>query len=650
MRLGVCYYPEHWPEAWWADDAARMVALGIRQVRIGEFCWSRIEPAPGAFDWAWLDRAIEVLASAGLQIVLCTPTATPPKWLVDRDPEMLPVGADGQRRKFGSRRHYDFSSDAYLEEACRITRAFAERYGQHPAVIAWQTDNEYGCHDSVVSHSPNAVRRFRLWLRARYGSVEALNAAWGNVFWSMEVTAFEQIDSPAGSVTEANPSQRLDYQRFASNEVQRFNHAQCEILRERSPGRSLVHNFMQFFTGFDARDVAADLDVASWDSYPLGALEMFWFDGADKQRWLRTGHPDFAAFHHDLYRGMSRQPFWVMEQQPGPVNWAPWNPAPAPGMVRLWSWEAFAHGAEVLSYFRWRQAPFGQEQMHAGLLTPDRRMDVGGSEAAQVAQELLRVPTVPTAQARVALVFDFESRWLFEVQPQGGDYDALRITFEAYSALRSLGLDIDIVSSHAPLDGYALVVLPAQPIVGEALLAALQSSPAQLVLYPRAGSKSAHLHISEGLPPGPLRALIDVRIPRVESLRPGAVEGVRFAGRTGQALRWRETLEMGSDVEIEARFADATPASVKQGRVRYLAAWFDAGLQTALLRRAAVAAGLAVTDLPDAVRLRRRGDLLFAFNYGDRPHELRVPQAQWLVGRGRLPAYGVAIAQHRSAP
>ena len=647
MHLGVCYYPEHWPESQWADDAARMWALGIRQVRIAEFCWSRIEPRAGVFDFAWLDRALAVLASAGLQIVMCTPSATPPKWLVDADPDMLAVGADGRRRAFGSRRHYDFSSDTYLAQACRITQALGQRYGQHPAVVAWQIDNEYGCHDTVISHSSNAVRRFRHWLRQRYGSVRALNTAWGNVFWSMEVGSFDEVDSPAGTVTEANPSQRLDYQRFASDEVQRFNRAQCSILRTLSPGRALVHNFMQLFTGFDARGVAADLDVASWDSYPLGALEMFWFSAADKARWLRTGHPDLAAFHHDWYRGMSRQPFWVMEQQPGPVNWAHWNPAPALGMVRLWSWEAFAHGADVVSYFRWRQAPFGQEQMHAGLLAPDSLLDVGGHEAAQVAQELGQVPAMAVQRARVALVFDAASRWLFEVQPQGADYDALRLAFEAYSALRSLGLDIDIVGSDDALQGYALVVLPAQPMVSVALVAALQASTAQVVLYPRAGSKTATLHIEPGLPPGPLRALIDVRIARVESLRPGVTERVVFERRAFVAERWRESVEAGPTVTAEARFADGTPAVLKQGRVRYLAGWFDAGLQQALLHRAALDAGLSPVQLPPGLRLRRRGELLFVFNYASAVHEVQVPQAQWLVGGATVHAHGVAIARHQ---
>ncbi|WP_349256950.1 beta-galactosidase, partial [Salinisphaera sp.] len=178
MRLGVCYYPEHWPERQWAADAEAMTAIGIKRVRIAEFAWRLIEPGPGEFDWGWLDRAVETLAEAGLEIVMCTPTATPPRWLVRAHPEILAVGADGRTRGFGSRRHYCFSSPVYRAESRRITAAVAKRYGGHPAVVAWQTDNEYGCHDTVVSYSPAAAAAFRDWLAARYGDIATLNAAW----------------------------------------------------------------------------------------------------------------------------------------------------------------------------------------------------------------------------------------------------------------------------------------------------------------------------------------------------------------------------------------------------------------------------------------------------------------------------------------
>ena len=203
------------------------------------------------------------LADAGLHIVLCTPTATPPKWLVDSDPTMLAVDARGRPRRFGSRRHYCFSSRSYRAACARIVTALAERYGTHPAVQAWQTDNEFGCHDTTISYSPAAAQAFRQWLAGRYTDIAALNRAWGNVFWSMEYRSFEEIDPPNLTVTEANPSHRLDYNRFASEEVAPVQ-SRCRPIScgGTSPGRPIAHNFMGFTTSFDHYDVAADLDIA----------------------------------------------------------------------------------------------------------------------------------------------------------------------------------------------------------------------------------------------------------------------------------------------------------------------------------------------------------------------------------------------------
>lgn len=655
MRIGVCYYPEHWPESMWEDDAARMKALGIAQVRIGEFAWSRLEPTPGEFDWEWLDRAIAVLAAADLQVVMCTPTATPPKWLIDAHPDILPIGADGRPRAFGSRRHYDFSSPSYFDAARRICEAIAERYGDHPAVAFWQTDNEYGCHQTVLSYSPAALQRFRAWLRTRYGDIGTLNRAWGTVFWSMEYRSFDEIDAPVGTVTEAHPSHRLDYRRFASDEVQRFNKMQVDILRKRSPGRPIAHNFMQLFTDFDHYKVAADLDVATWDSYPLGALEEQWFAPEIKARYLRTGHPDFASFNHDLYRGMSRLPFWVMEQQPGPVNWALWNPAPLGGMVRLWTWEAFAHGAGCVSYFRWRQAPFAQEQMHAGLNTPDNRLDVGGGEAAQVVEELRAVlghhdgtDVDPNAAVRtpVALLFDYEAKWLFEVHPQGADFHYPRFAFEYYSALRSLGFDVDIVPVGAPLSSYRLIVVPPLPVIPADLPQRLRESGAQVIFGPRSGSKTEALTIPDNLPPGPLAEVLDMRVWRVESLRPNIIENVRFNdGDGGTARCWRDLIDTASnDVEIVARFDDDAPAILRQGAFHYLASIFDDVTTAGIFDAAARAAGLLPTLLGDDVRISRRGGLTWVFNYSHAAYEIAAgdhPQT-FVVGHRQVPPQGVA--------
>jgi beta-galactosidase len=639
MKLGVCYYPEQWPEALWASDAQAMVDLGIRVVRIGEFAWSRMEPQPGTYDWSWLDRAVETIAAAGLQLVLGTPTAAPPNWLVERHPEILPVDAGGRRKGFGSRRHYCFSNDTFFEASRGIVTAMAQRYGRHPAVIAWQTDNEYGCNDTVLSYSPAALHRFRLWLAQRYGDVDTLNRAWGNVFWSMDYTRIDDIGFPVGLPAQVNPIHALDFRRFASDEVRRYNLMQVDVLRSHSPGRDVLHNFMGFFGDFEHHELAADLDVAAWDSYPLGFTDSVRFVGeAERLTYMRSGHPDIAAFHHDLYRGLCGSRWWVMEQQAGPVNWAHSNPAPLPGMVRTWTWEAFAHGAELVSYFRWRQLPYAQEQMHSGLNTPDNRRDVGGHEAAQVAHELKDVPVEPVAQAAVALVVDYSTKWMIDIQPQGADFDYYGLVFGYYRALRQLGLDVDIVSASAALVGYRLVVIPTLSVVDDGIVERLAASGAQVVVGPRTGAKTCDFGIPATLPPGSLATLMPMRVWRVEALRAGAVEAVFAEGRCiGEASRWRDLVEPGEGVAVEARFADDNPALLRHGALRYVAGWFEDALLRDVLRQAAGDAAVPVQDLAESVRLRRRGRLQFAVNYGPTAATAPAPaDARFVLGGHNL--------------
>lgn len=638
MRLGCCYYPEHWLESFWAEDARRMVEMGLTRVRIGEFAWSRIEPQPWRYDWGWLDRAIETLHAAGLGIILCTPTATPPKWLVDKMPDMLAIDAQGRERRFGSRRHYCFSHLGYRGECARITAALAERYGNHPGIIAWQTDNEYGCHDTIVSYSDSAAQAFRRWLERRYADVGALNSAWGNVFWSQEYRSFAEIDPPNLTVTEPNPAHVLDYRRFASDEVVSFNRAQVDIIRAASPGRDVVHNYMGFFTEFDHHAVSRDLDVATWDSYPIGFLEQFWFSRDEKLRYARQGHPDIAAFHHDLYRGCAKGRWWVMEQQPGPVNWAAHNPAPLPGMVRLWTLEAAAHGAELVSYFRWRQAPFAQEMHHAGLLRPDSIDDVGAHEARTAAADLAVLGDLVPPPKSVALLFSYEAAWLFEAQPQGRSFRYMELVFGMYSALRRLGIDVDILPVDAALDGYKMVVAPSLPILDPALVKQLAGLGIPVLFGPRSGSRTADFQIPDGLPPGVLRKAIPITIPRVESLREGLIEqGDGFA-----IIRWFEHVE--TDLAAEEMLTDGRGVVYANGSLRYLAGWPDEALLTRLFKRMATEAAMEIVDLPADLRLRRAGEMTFVFNYGPDTIDLAaITDRPLIVGDRLLPAASVAV-------
>ena len=613
MKLGICYFPEHWPQDQWADDARRMREMGLSLVRMGEFAWSKIEPKPGKLSWDWLDTAIDTLAAEGLNVILCTPTATPPKWLVDQMPDMLALDKHGNPRKFGSRRHYCFSHAGYRAQSRRITTAIAQRYGKHDAVVGWQTDNEYGCHDTVLSFSDSAAAGFRAWLKAKYTDIAALNAAWGNAFWSMEYARFDANDPPNLTVTEANPAHSLDYRRFASDEVASFNREQVEILRQLSPGRTITHNFMGFFSEFDHYDVSRDLDLVSWDSYPLGFLEQFWFGDAAKRAYARQGHPDIAAFHHDLYRGMTKAGRWgVMEQQPGPVNWARFNPAPLKGMVALWTLEAYAHGAEFVSYFRWRQAPFAQEQMHAGLLRPDSTEAEAADEARYAAETIETLGQATTRLAPAALVFSYEAAWVFGIQPQGETFRYLEMVFEWYSALRRKGLDVDIVSPEADLSDYDMAFVPSLPILPDGFVARLAALDAPVLIGPRTGSKTANFSIPASLAPGELADLIPIKVTRVESLRAGLKEGAEEMSIS----RWREDIEGKAKIDIGDRRRGLV---YREGNVRYVAGWPDQGLLSKLVTRMAKEARVEATPMKKGLRLRRTNEYVFAFNYSDAP-------------------------------
>lgn len=612
--LGVCYYPEQWDETLWASDAARMAEIGLTWVRIGEFAWSRMEPQPGQYDWGWLDRAIATLGAQGLKVVLGTPTATPPRWMLDRHPDMLAVDAKGQTRGFGSRRHYDFSHQGYRAECAKIVTQLAVRYGKNPHVCAWQTDNEYACHNTVHSYSPAARTAFQNWLAQRYQSIDALNRAWGNVFWSMEYTSFDQVALPNLTVTEANPAHTLAFRRFASDEVVSFNKLQTDILRKHSTA-PISHNYMGQVTDFDHFASGADLDIAAWDAYPIGFLsDRVQASQADKRHFLRQGDPDFQAFHHDLYRAVGRGRWWVMEQQPGPVNWAPWNPDPLPGMARLWAWEAFAHGAEAVCYFRWRQAPFAQEAMHAGLLRPDSAPAPAYAEAAQVARELAAMPDVARTQAKVGLVFDYASDWAWATQPQGRDFSYFGLAFDMYRGLRRLGLDVDILPPDtADLSGYALVLAPGVATISAPLMAALTAFQGTALLGPRTNAKTAEFAIPLPLPPS-LPGL-DAVVARVESLPPDVTVPLQGGGAFH---RWREKLEGAADVVESTQ--DGLPALLRAGGLHYLCGWPDAAALDRILTQLCHGADLPTHPMPHGLRRRRAGDVTFLFNYN--PHEV----------------------------
>ncbi len=318
-------------------------------------------------------------------------------------------------------------------------------------------------------------------------------------------------------------------------------------------------------------------------------------------------------------------------------------------MVRLWTWEALAHGAEVVSYFRWRQAPFAQEQFHAGLnMAGLDELSPGGQEAATTGQELAAFSPLPaTAPAKVAIIFDYASYWATMVQPQGRDFRYEELVFRWYEALRRLGLDIDVVAPGQSLQGYALVVAPCLMQVDDATLRALKNAPGLVLIGPRSGSRDRHFGIPADLPPGPLAGLTGARVIEVGSLRPALA--IPVSGEvSGEAIRWHERLQVMPDTEIAAHFTNGDPALLRRGGCHYLACWPDPALLSSVMKLLSDRAGLETLPLPEAIRLRRRGDLTFFFNYGEESWPVPTGFIPTLGARD-VPPQGLVIARHATS-
>jgi len=648
--LGVCYYPEHWPESMWQQDAQEMKALGLNYVRLAEFAWSKIEPQAKQYNFAWLDKAIATLAHEGLQVVLCTPTATPPKWLIDTFPDILPVDIyTGNTRGFGSRRHYDFSSENYYRESMRISEVMAKRYANNPAVVGWQTDNEIACHDTAHSGSENAKKAFQLWLQCQYKDINTLNEAWGTVFWSMEYQSFAQIELPILAVTETHPSHQLAYRRFSSDQVLRYHNDMVAVLRKFCPKHFVTHNFIPMVdTQTDNFALAKDLDFASYDNYPLGRTDLFFSNSgtADFSRYMRTGHPDFSSCSFDHVRGISKGSFWIMEQQPGPVNWGGHNPRPVPGMVRFWSWEAVAHGAQTICYFRWRQAAFAQEQMHAGIKRVDNSKSIAWYEAAQFRDELIQTGFDVNAKvhSKVAIIMAIESQWVTEIERQGDSFNQQRVEFEYYSALRQLGIDVDFISPKSDFSQYKLVVAPCLPIVNNDFVARCKASSAHFIFGPRSGAKTKELTLAPNLGPGLLQALIAVKVASVETLREDCSEALMFNQQQYVSNRWREELKDYTGLDVLARYHDEQPAVVANSHTTYIASLTDIAFLKALFGRYADMLSINTYDLPEDLRVSIRGDFGVLFNYSEKPQTFIAPSnVEFVLGSANVPAYGVCV-------
>jgi beta-galactosidase len=658
-EIGVCYFPEHWPRDRWETDVEMMADAGIEVVRMGEFAWGRLEPSRGEFALDWLDEAVELVGEAGMDVVLCTPTATPPKWLVDERPDILQEEPDGTVRGFGSRRHYCFNSTAYREETERVVRRLAARYADSPHVVGWQTDNEYGCHRTIRCYCDDCARAFREWCRDRYGDVDRLNDAWGTTFWSQQYGSFEAIDPPRHTPTDHHPSRVLDYHRFASDSVVAYNSLQAGLLREANDDWLVTHNFMGNFPSLDAFDVSASLDVAGWDSYPTGfAQDRRLSEDDPTPAQLRAGDPDQVSLNHDLYRGP--RGFWVLEQQPGDINWPPYAPQPGAGAMRLWAHQAVAHGAGLVAFFRWRRCRQGQEQYHAGLLGHDGTPDRGLADARRAAEELADVDVGPV-DAPVAVPFRYEDLWALSEQPHSPDFDYWGLIDRFYRALRARGVQVDVVGPDTAFepDGYAAVLAPTLHLVDEDLsdrIAGYVAEGGHLLLGPRSGFKLPDNRLQPDRAPGPLADLVGGHVDQHETPPDALPTRVTYRGEAYEFDTWGEWLTPDG-AAVVGRHGDDEPAAPGGGEPALLEHAVGSGsvtycgvqpgreladaLATDLLERADVA---HAERFPPAVRVAERDGLTWVCNFGTDAVTVDADGAEWVIGDRTVPAYGVSVA------
>lgn len=662
--FGVDYYPEHWDRARWPIDASLMQQAGITTVRLAEFAWSRLEPREGSFDFAWLDEAIEILVAHGMQIILGTPTAAPPPWLIQAHPEILPVNEHGQQAGFGLRRHYCPTQPSFLSATRRIVEAMATHYQAHPAVFAWQIDNELGdIANGIRCHCASCRSAFQHWLQQRYESLERLNTCWGTVFWSQEYTAWEQIPTPLRNVRAHNPTLSLDFARFTSEMWVRYQHLQACILREKCPQHRLTHNCMGLFPYIDYAALAQDLDAVAWDNYPRMPAAWSPFGG----NW-NAAH---VAMTHDLMRGLKKRPFWVMEQQAGPSGWGTLSPTPLPGEIRLWSLQSVARGAEAIIYFRWRTARVGIEQYWHGILPhhggPGRRYE----EVCQTGEAFHRLrDVIPAAlPTSVAILRSYETLWAFEAQPTADALSYDNQIARYYRALWQRNVPVDLVTEDHIWEAYQLIIAPCLFVLREDIAARLQrwvKAGGTLVVTFRSAVKDTYNQVVDAPLPGALRDLAGVQVadytallptntatpaentPGLELDRDGIVQVVG-------AEVWMDELAVdGAEVLARYRggpFDGAAAITLKHsgaGKVIYVGTSLSAAGQDLLTSKVLAEAGLPPgIPSPENVEIIRRVHnehaYWFILNHNATPCEIQLPASGIDVITNRSLAGKIAI-------
>jgi beta-galactosidase len=663
MSVGAFYYPEQWPRAQWGRDFANMARLGFDFTHLAEFSWSYLEPREGVFDFTWLDSALTLADKAGLRVILGTPSAAPPSWMGERYPEVYRVDEGGRRHEHGIRAEVSLANPRYAAFVDRVVTRLAERYGKDHRVWGWQVDNEPG---TFADFSPSARAGFQRWLRARYGTVEAMNAAWGGSFWSTRYGSFAEVRMPNAVLAaedKLSPHALLDLARYQADVTARFLDRQATILRRHArSGQWVTTNYTNITTGTDPRR-SRGMDFVTFTLYPVAGNNIL---GGDS---YALGDPTRLMEAAAYYRPITGT-FGIMEMQPGQVNWASVNPQPAPGAVGMWMWHAFATGASLLSTYRYRHPLRGSEMYHEGIVGTDgvTLTRTGGEwvETMRAIREVARTldarATLPPAMAarRTALLWSHDNYWDLEIQPQTTAWKtwAHRNTYTL--AIKSTGAPLDFIGEEADFGAYPVLVAPAYQLVSDALVArwrAYVEGGGHLILTSRSGTKDERGHFREGAWAAAIRDLIGAEVEGFDVLPPGVTSMVESQGRRHAWHRWVDLLVPRAGTEALARHdggyhagkAAATTRRLGRGTVTMIGVSTDDGaLERALVREVYGRAGIGIEALPPGAFVEWRDGVYVAVNYHPAAVELPLPPgAQVLVGAARMAPGGVVVWRER---
>ena len=506
---GGDYNPDQWPEEVWDDDVRLMKKAGVNLVSVGIFSWAKIETSEGVYDFDWLDRIINKLGEAGIAVDLASATASPPMWLTQAHPEVLWKDYRGDVCQPGARQHWRPTSPVFREYALKLCRAMAEHYKGNPYVVAWHVSNEYGCHNRF-DYSEDAERAFRKWCEERYGTIDAVNDAWGTAFWAQRMNDFTEIVPPRfiGDGNFMNPGKLLDFKRFSSDALKAFYVAERDALAEITPDLPLTTNFMVSAAGsvLDYDDWGREVDFVSNDHYFIPG----------------EAHLDELAFSASLVDGIARKdPWFLMEHSTSAVNWRPVNYRKEPGQLVRDSLAHVAMGADAVCYFQWRQSKAGAEKFHSAMVPHAGEDSAVFRDVCELGADLNTLADngllgTKLAKSKVAVVFDYESEWASEhTATPTQKVHHVDEPLQWFRALADHGVTADVVPVRGAWDDYEMVVLPSVYLLSEETTRRVRDyvvGGGRLVVTYYTGISDERDHVWLGGYPGSIRDVVGVRV------------------------------------------------------------------------------------------------------------------------------------------